>query len=1310
MPNIIDISPISYTNKDFRAIYEELLNLINDLTDRWDPKSTNESDPGLVLVKLKAFLADKLNYNIDKNILENFPSQATQRGNAQKLYDILGYGMKYYQSAVTTVTMRYNRGNNPGVYSVSNKGAYTIPAFTQLTDTNNQISYVTKSDAQVSIESGNQSAVEVEVIEGYIQDFAINGNTTINISNLDSDYKLYFTESMIAQNGIFINSDKDSSYWRAVDNLESTQLGQKVFKFGLMPVTNTCYIEFPQDAAALFGDGIHIKYIVTQGIDGNISSGVLNSISNTLENDDIKELDSEGNPTDTKADLKKYTLVIQNRSAVSGKNPESLKQAYRNCQKVIDTFNTLVTVQDYQNAIYNSGVVSNVVVSDRTNDINDSYKVVSKSVDGDRILSLNKSTNNIPNMDAFDIGIYALINVPNVGDADSYDRSFQTNRDTITQAQEAIQNYKSIQHNYKDTIDKSSNSPFIFKNLVSLDGKVLTYQKVTVKEAEEIQKKIKNHLYNIYQARNIDFGKELDYNDLVDEIKNADDRIKTVVLDYPKYNIHYMDSNNKLVSLSDNSTLDLQNTIKAKSILAGVTPYFIFDNNQGLNYSMTSVGSYPKFGSSSSEDQTTDSNYKDGGYVDPGKISNTTYTPSYKNIAAITTSVKIGDSTLNTGYPYTLRENENIFCIGPSYVEKAQLSTCLYYAFISPKNTPDEDAKVIEANSYYTLGEDEYLIATEGIKKEGNLSYLDFTSTSKKHWIYSGKDKSNNIVCPTMTIYSKVPVGGGNFTKDSKIEVSSSDNLGTSNTISILGENKIQINKNNKTIYAAWSLDNLYNNLFEIGDSTEGADELDRDVYYIKENGGYTQDKSAAGNFKGYALRKILQNNDIFIYTDEYKYDLVLLGSGTEIVAESSSFNSLITQFKNISKKPWSMLKVDSSSLSVDGLNSSIEWQILPVSISFFTAEKQIISLGEGVTVKGNKIIANNPVEFNPEKSEKFEYKYEGEDQFTSLPIISGGENWKLFSRLQLITSPTQGQLLKSGQGAILYSGTFSDDGTLNYTQMGTLGPTQYITSNSIVTLPGGYQQNSAVLEASGDLRDNLILYVSGQKEGISTNFGAIKKGLVATNPDPDTKPNIVTISSIDQYSDYTKITFSPPDETTTYGGTIELDLSSQFQGSLIPILFQSIKTSSTVTSNIKFIDDTTEASGGQYLKYIYIPSSTSSAKVDLTLTLSIIGVSSLIIYNPLKIDKKNASITPGVDNIFNELAKQNDINIFDYSYQIDEENQILDPLDPESFFLSNHPFNRWVIAQLDTGKNSVTQEPKLNIKVSKQSYQSVIR
>ena len=277
----------------------------------------------------------------------------------------------------------------------------------------------------------------------------INGNIYITVDNLDSDYRLYFTETMVAQNGIFINNSQNSTYWEAGDNLEATPLGQRVFKFGVMPVTNTCYIEFPQDAATLFGDGINIKYLVTKGVEGNIGANVLTSITNTLELDDIKELGKEDSNntiyTDTKADLKNYTLIIHPSSTSSGRAPESLKSAYRNCQKLINTFNTLVTVQDYQNAIYNSGVVSNCVVSDRTNDINNSYKVVNKTVDGDRVLYLNEGVYNeeketfTPNMTAFDIGIYALIDVKNVSDANSYDRSFQTNATTIYDAQNAIE-------------------------------------------------------------------------------------------------------------------------------------------------------------------------------------------------------------------------------------------------------------------------------------------------------------------------------------------------------------------------------------------------------------------------------------------------------------------------------------------------------------------------------------------------------------------------------------------------------------------------------------------------------------------------------------------------------------------------------------------------------------------------------------------------------------------------------------------------------------------------------------------------------
>ena len=63
----------SYTNKDFGSIYEELLDVAKQLSTVWDPTISNESDPGVVLLKLNAIIGDKNNYNIDSNVLEFYP-------------------------------------------------------------------------------------------------------------------------------------------------------------------------------------------------------------------------------------------------------------------------------------------------------------------------------------------------------------------------------------------------------------------------------------------------------------------------------------------------------------------------------------------------------------------------------------------------------------------------------------------------------------------------------------------------------------------------------------------------------------------------------------------------------------------------------------------------------------------------------------------------------------------------------------------------------------------------------------------------------------------------------------------------------------------------------------------------------------------------------------------------------------------------------------------------------------------------------------------------------------------------------------
>ena len=64
------LATLSTTEKDFNSIYPELLDTAKKLTDRWDPTQSNESDPMVVLLKELAIVGDKLNYNIDKNILD----------------------------------------------------------------------------------------------------------------------------------------------------------------------------------------------------------------------------------------------------------------------------------------------------------------------------------------------------------------------------------------------------------------------------------------------------------------------------------------------------------------------------------------------------------------------------------------------------------------------------------------------------------------------------------------------------------------------------------------------------------------------------------------------------------------------------------------------------------------------------------------------------------------------------------------------------------------------------------------------------------------------------------------------------------------------------------------------------------------------------------------------------------------------------------------------------------------------------------------------------------------------------------------
>lgn len=96
---------LKYTSKDFDSIKTDLMDSISSLTNTWT--SREDGDPGIVLVKHMSAIGDMLSYNLDKQALECYGPTVTQRKNAAKLFELVGYKMHWYRSAVTTVTLTY---------------------------------------------------------------------------------------------------------------------------------------------------------------------------------------------------------------------------------------------------------------------------------------------------------------------------------------------------------------------------------------------------------------------------------------------------------------------------------------------------------------------------------------------------------------------------------------------------------------------------------------------------------------------------------------------------------------------------------------------------------------------------------------------------------------------------------------------------------------------------------------------------------------------------------------------------------------------------------------------------------------------------------------------------------------------------------------------------------------------------------------------------------------------------------------------------------------------------------------------------
>jgi hypothetical protein len=640
--NEITALNLSPTKKDFVQIWNELLEVAGKLSERWDPTSTNESDPGIVILKALTGIADKLNYNIDKNTLEAFMPTAAQEDSMRKLCDMLGYNVKYYRSAETTVTIKYYNADPSTDEQNILQGGLSIPKFTVITNGDQDINYFIIDGPTYSVPgtiSLTTPSVTFHCMEGQIVKCESTAdNNVITASQISDNNRFYLPEYQIAENGVFVYNVAIDSYgnitdgtaWKKVDNLNIQARETRVFKFGYDSYEGRPYLEFPEDCSELINDGLFIYYARTSGAGGNISARTLSQLE-LPSGEDWSKVSAE-------------SFSVENIfAATSGANIETIGQAYNNFKKTVGTFETLITCRDYMNKIYmlvdeDTGKykVSNALVTDIRTDLNRAITICSCDDAGifykdtplmkTEYRTLKKVGTNetvevedeVAQIDHFDLVLYPFKSYnqikSNVRDIQAaYDRCFEYDPSTKIATTLEQSDVKTIAHNL---ISPRVNDIISINNYLKLNAIIGTTAKVTTEEGTLLIDRIKIALANAFNMRELDFGDEIPFDSILSVIENADPRISVVSLAEPElyttFSVYegqdsdklpilreyavasdwlsteyannsgrytYVDSNDKTVkTFNTTEAKKIYNKLAVRNILAGRVPLFKYNN------------------------------------------------------------------------------------------------------------------------------------------------------------------------------------------------------------------------------------------------------------------------------------------------------------------------------------------------------------------------------------------------------------------------------------------------------------------------------------------------------------------------------------------------------------------------------------------------------------------------------------------------------------------------------------------------------------------------------------------------------------
>jgi hypothetical protein len=333
---------IDYTSRDYYSIRQELIDRVKLRIPEWT--GTDSSDFAVALVEAFAYMGDIANYYVDRIANESFIATATQRESLLAIAETYGFVPSGYANADVTVRF-YNNTTS----------AVTLPAGTRvigdvtLDDAVQQVTFTTTEVATVPIYSGGvRGYVDVLCYEGASNTVEENNayGVLLGTSSGEAAQTFAIEDFPVVEDSIqlFVKTGNSYKKWTNVKHLLDYGPNDTVYSTRLDKDNNT-YIDFGDGVSGLIPtlhSEIRCSYVVGGGILGNISAGVISSISYI-----------PGLTESQTAAINGVVDVENTKTAVGGRDPDSNDIIRFVAPTYLRAQNRAVTLDDLTNLALN---------------------------------------------------------------------------------------------------------------------------------------------------------------------------------------------------------------------------------------------------------------------------------------------------------------------------------------------------------------------------------------------------------------------------------------------------------------------------------------------------------------------------------------------------------------------------------------------------------------------------------------------------------------------------------------------------------------------------------------------------------------------------------------------------------------------------------------------------------------------------------------------------------------------------------------------------------------------------------------------